>query len=278
MDILEVSEFWPEVADDLTLVKWSHATNSQDLLANAIEDDTMMIEADVSIGEGGVPIMAHPPQNESDLTLEEFMNTVIAASSKGIRKGVKLDFKFIEIVSPSLDILKTVEDKFHFPVWLNADILQGPGGSSTPVDAEQFLTLSTEYFPTATLSIGYTTSSEGQYTEEQLNAMFNILKQKGIVAPITLPLRACLAARSISEIVQFLRMVDEDGSFPTTITIWSSSSDEVDHEKLDRLITEVGKNRLYLDVPWEAETKLKPTNSAAVATSLSIVTALTMFF
>jgi hypothetical protein len=38
-------------------------------------------------------------------------------------------------------------------------------------------------------------------------------------------------------------MVDEDGSFPTTITIWSSSSDEVDHEKLDRLITEVGKNR-----------------------------------
>ena len=82
MDILEVTEFWPEFADDLTRVKWSHATNSQDLLANAIEDDTMMIEADVSIGEGGVPIMAHPPKNESDLTLEEFMNTVIAVSWK----------------------------------------------------------------------------------------------------------------------------------------------------------------------------------------------------
>merc|ERR1719339_593324 len=100
--------------------------------------------------------------------------------------------------------------------------------------------------------------------------MFNVLKQEGVVAPVTLPLRACLAARSIQEIVEFLRMVDDDGSFPTTITIWSSSSDEVDHEKLNRLINEVGKNRLYLDVPWEADTKLEKTNSAAVATSLSL--------
>ena len=80
MGIAEVPEFWPEVADDLTLVVWSHATNSQGMLATAMEDDTMMIEADVSIGEGGVPIMAHPPQNTSDLTLEEFMKTVIAVS------------------------------------------------------------------------------------------------------------------------------------------------------------------------------------------------------
>ena len=82
MDIIEVSEFWPEVANDLTLVKWSHATNSQELLEIAISDDTMMIEADVSIGEGDIPIMAHPPKNESDLTLEEFMNTVVAVSRK----------------------------------------------------------------------------------------------------------------------------------------------------------------------------------------------------
>ena len=40
-----------------------------------------------------------------------------------------------------------------------------------------------------------------------MNEMFDVLKQKGIVAPVTLPLRACLAARSISEIEQLLRMV-----------------------------------------------------------------------
>jgi len=249
MDILEVSEYWPEVADDLTQVKWSHATNSIDLLDTAIKDDTMMIEADISIGEGGVPIMAHPPLTESDLTLQEFMNTVIAASNKGVKKGVKLDFKFIDIVEPSLNIVKQLEDKFNFPLWLNADILQGPGGS-TPVDADRFLDLSTEYFPQATLSTGYTTSAEGQYTAEQMMEMFNTLNGKGIVAPVTLPLRASLTARSMLEVEQFLAKVEEDGSFPATLTIWGSASDNVDHENLDKLITEVGKNRIYLDVPW----------------------------
>eukprot|EP00092_Neocalanus_flemingeri_P002353 GFUD01002518.1.p1 GENE.GFUD01002518.1~~GFUD01002518.1.p1 ORF type:complete len:316 (-),score=64.31 GFUD01002518.1:46-945(-) len=271
MDIIEVSEFWPEVADDLTLVKWSHATNSRELLDTAIADDTMMIEADVSIGGGGIPIMAHPPQNESDLTLEEFMNTVIASANKGVRKGIKLDFKFIAIVKPSLDILKELEEKFRFPVWLNADILQGPGGSSTPVDADQFLNLCTEYFPEATLSIGYTTSAEGKYTAANMNEMFNLLKQKGIVSPVTLPLRACLAARSIAEIEQFLKMVDANESFPTTITIWSGTSDDVDLENLDKLITEIGKNRIYLDVPWTTAKN----GEAKIGSNLSVLTIFT---
>jgi len=33
-------------------VTWSHATNSIELLDNALKDGTMMIEADVSIGSG----------------------------------------------------------------------------------------------------------------------------------------------------------------------------------------------------------------------------------
>ena len=115
-------------------------------LQEAIAGDTMMIEADVSIGPGGEPIMAHPPAIDSDLSLQQFMDIVIAETEAGARKGIKLDFKAIEIVEPSLKMVKQVESKLNFPVWLNADIIVGPGGGP-PVDAEQFLSLCTQYIP-----------------------------------------------------------------------------------------------------------------------------------
>ena len=46
-------------------------------LATALADDTMMIEADVSAGEDGEPIMAHPPDTQSDLSLVLFLETVL---------------------------------------------------------------------------------------------------------------------------------------------------------------------------------------------------------
>ena len=36
--IVEVADYWPEVAADLSLVSWSHATNSQAELAAALQD------------------------------------------------------------------------------------------------------------------------------------------------------------------------------------------------------------------------------------------------
>jgi len=263
MQIVEVADFWPEVRDDLTLVIWSHATNSKELLEEAIEGDTMMIEADISIGEGGVPIMAHPPQTTSNLTLAEFLDLVVQANNLGTKKGIKLDFKFIEIVAPSLDILKELESQLTFPLWLNADILQGPGGNPHPVDADLFLDLCFQQFPSATLSIGYTTASEGSYTESQFLSMFNLIKEKGITSPVTLPLRASLAAESISEVLYFLRLADEQGSFPATITIWSGQADQVDFSNLEQLIERVGRDRTYMDVPWETGSNPKAASSSA---------------
>ena len=84
-----VADYWPEVAADLSLVSWSHATNSKAALAAAIQagnqpaiyltsqlmtvvqDSTMMIEADIVMGQGGEPVMAHPPANTSDLTTHQ---------------------------------------------------------------------------------------------------------------------------------------------------------------------------------------------------------------
>ena len=43
-------------------------------------------------------------------------------------------------------MVKAVESKLNFPIWLNADIIAGPGGGA-PVDADQFLALCSDYMP-----------------------------------------------------------------------------------------------------------------------------------
>jgi hypothetical protein len=59
---------------------------------------------------------------------------------------------------------------------LNADILPGPVNSTTqPVDADNFLKLCVEQFPSSTLSVGWTTRYDGlimngSYSEEQVSA------------------------------------------------------------------------------------------------------------
>ncbi len=83
--VVDVRDFWPHVAEDLTTATWGHATNSMEAVREALQDGgVMMLEADVSLGtlDGGsptslLPIMAHPPDNTSDLTLEQFVRNII---------------------------------------------------------------------------------------------------------------------------------------------------------------------------------------------------------
>ncbi len=60
-----------------------------------------MIEADVSLAETTrypVPIMAHPPINVSDITLEDWLIEVVRSNCG---KGIKLDFKSTRVVEPA---------------------------------------------------------------------------------------------------------------------------------------------------------------------------------
>lgn len=76
-----------------------------------------MLEADVVLGtlEGGsgvqIPVMAHPPDNVSDLSLEGFLTEVLTATQEGHRCGIKLDFKTVDVLSPSLLQLQLLEDQ-----------------------------------------------------------------------------------------------------------------------------------------------------------------------
>lgn len=51
-----------------------------------------------------IPIMAHPPNVTSDLSLDEFLKTVIAKNNGS--KGIKLDFKTTEALEKSKQILE----------------------------------------------------------------------------------------------------------------------------------------------------------------------------
>lgn len=55
--------------------------------------------------------MAHPPVNTSDLSLDEFLTQIQEfnkAKELQNKKGVKLDFKSIDVFERSLDLLKTL--------------------------------------------------------------------------------------------------------------------------------------------------------------------------
>lgn len=65
-----------------------------------------MVEADIVLGTVGnsseiIPIMAHPPNKTSDLSLADFLTAMV----KHKKKGVKLDFKTIEAFNASLELL-----------------------------------------------------------------------------------------------------------------------------------------------------------------------------
>lgn len=76
-----------------------------------IQGEIMMIEADVVMGTvtGSpevVPIMAHPPANQSELSLSQFLAIALAAGQT--KKGIKLDFKTIEAFENATTVLNTL--------------------------------------------------------------------------------------------------------------------------------------------------------------------------
>ena len=59
-------------AKDIT---WAHGVNSQEKLNKYLKTDILMFEADVLMRfnrNDTEPVMAHPPDDNSDLTLESF--------------------------------------------------------------------------------------------------------------------------------------------------------------------------------------------------------------
>lgn len=80
-------------------------------------------------------------------------------TNPALRKGIKLDFKKTDILRDSLVIVQSKLGQLNCPLWINADIVEGPewmqGLSSMKiVDANVFLSLLDELVPQATVSPG----------------------------------------------------------------------------------------------------------------------------
>lgn len=126
------------------------------------------------------PVMGHPPIDHSDISLESFLNQIYTFNSfTALKKGVKLDFKSIEVFNASMELLTSIWKKLDFPIWINADIIAGPveNTETVPVDPKGFF-VGCKQLPNAVLSIGWTTRwgpnfSNGSYTTAQA---FNMLK------------------------------------------------------------------------------------------------------
>ncbi|KAG7161241.1 protein FAM151B-like isoform X2 [Homarus americanus] len=263
-NIVDVADYFPEASDDLSKVIWGHAVNSKEELEKSIADAAMMmLEADVSAGrlvEQGeddpvIPIMAHPPSTESDLSLEMWIDKVIEANQDGKKKGAKLDFKDLTIVKESLELLKSRTEQINFPLWLNADILKGPVESTAvPLDAGKFLTWCSESFPQATLSIGWTTrftsadDEAGAYTKEMVEEMSDTLEANSIAQPITFPIRAAFVGQSLESLEWLVDNIPD-----CSVSVWSSPSDDIDVQALIALRENVGSDTVYFDLPEDQQ-------------------------
>ncbi|XP_077276580.1 protein FAM151B isoform X1 [Temnothorax americanus] len=271
------SEFFPELKGNLTKIVWAHAVNSMAELEKALSSgDVMMLEADVVMGKLNnttnsteIPIMAHPPATESDLSLEEFLNI----SNNNGSKGIKLDFKSNEAFDSSKSILTKLRPALKYPVFLNADILSGPVNATTaPLNAKDFLKGANDTIPEAVLSVGWTTRygkesniTEGRYTTEQLKKMVDTLKENRVTQPVTYPVRAGLAANDIDGITALLKNTTFANA---TLTIWSSEGDSVDAAQLSKLIREVGVDKVYVDVPKDLRSKLNLSGASAMTSAV----------
>jgi Uncharacterized conserved protein (DUF2181) len=132
----------------MSVQTWAHAVDSRQGLLDALQSDTITaIETDLIMGftngatdgQEKVPIMAHPPNTHSDLSMEAFID-IMRANAHRSNKVIKLDFKEQETVEPTLTAL--VKAQLPTTIFLNADILPGPGRrepGAVTIDAPFFL-------------------------------------------------------------------------------------------------------------------------------------------
>ena len=220
--------------------------NSFDL---EIVGNVMMLEADVLLrgqdteNETNVPIMAHPPAIDSDNTLEEWIDTVVKTN-----RGMKLDFKYTNVLEHALKILHKKKNLIKQPLWLNSDIFTGPNAIfSFPVNSTEFKRIVLKYFPESTLSIGWTTGwingiDNEVYTRAMINQMIEYCKD--IKQPITFPVRAAMVKASWGHLSHLLNQ-----SRSYSLTIWSSKNDDVDPDDMVFVRKNSEISRIYYDLP-----------------------------
>jgi len=165
---------------------------------------------------------------------------------------MKFDFKSLGAVRPALTIVNARRHDIKGPVWINADLLPGPGNKPTTIPANEFLSAA-RLFPEATLSIGWTIIRKQadyglKYTMTHVQDMYNLVRH--LPQPVTFPVRAEQFRDSLDEFDWLLQQ-----SHGYTLTIWTSHGDNVTKADMDFTKKRFERSRVYFDLPDE----LRPT-------------------
>ncbi|XP_072438383.1 protein FAM151B [Chiloscyllium punctatum] len=226
---------------DAVEIIWYHAANRKAQMEEALKSDAHMIEADILIASQGShrgePIMAHPPETDSDNTLHNWLSEVRQSD-----KGIKLDFKSLSAVEPAMKMLISMKDLLTRPVWINADILPGPN------ESKDFLRIVTSYLPHVTLSLGWRTDSS--YTWEMVKEMEQICQT--LNQPVTFPVRAALVRPSWP---QLSWLVEQSERY--SLTVWTAREDLYTVEDMLYIRENVDKSRIYFDLFEPQNSKLR---------------------
>ncbi len=217
-------------------VTWAHAVNDKERLKRFCSDNTMMIEGDISLSKNGEIIMAHPPKRESDLTFDEWIETILK-----FHKGAKLDFKDPAVVIPVLKELEKM--KIDIPIFLNADILRGPGGSDLVFNPSEFISNCNEYYSKANyLSLGWTVGYTllGKYTSKMVNDMISAGRES--IIPVTVSVLAYYMPRSWNALREIFEKSED------TITIWDIKKVRVSEKLKNWIKSNMDKNRTFVDL------------------------------
>ncbi|XP_031363242.2 protein FAM151B [Lonchura striata] len=235
-------------ARDGAAVRWFHAANSRARAARAARSDVHMVEVDVVLrGGDGDPVLAHPPDTDSDITLQEWL--ALMASTN---KGIKLDFKSLAAVGPSLELLGQVGQRLARPVWLNGDVVPGPRGDRAPLDARAFLRATTACCPDATLSLGWSTGCHRRpgYGWPMVQEMWQLCQP--LSQPVTFAVRAALVPDSLPQLQWLLQQCPR-----YSLTVWTGKEDVYSVEDLLLIRENFDKSRVYYDIfePQNSEFK-----------------------
>lgn len=277
-DIEDIFQFFPDCQNDGLNLRWAHAVNSWELLNATLNSETAnetrvhMIEGDVILRESTrISVMAHPPATDSNLTFEDWLKTINSFQIRDLKVGAKADFKSLDAAKESLKIIQQYRSSLMVPLWLNADIVRGPGFSGRPVNAKEFLRDCTDFGPNLTLSIGWTTpKSIDQYRCRRGYAWLEILALYHQIVPfiretaasvqlprLTFAVRASLVKPSYQRLLWLLDacvMAAGGDQFTDrfSITLWTSSADQLtqdDYLSITYLRLTLGKDRVFIDLP-----------------------------
>ncbi|XP_076453677.1 uncharacterized protein LOC143288898 [Babylonia areolata] len=239
-------------------ITWYSALNTRDRLEAALasrKKEAVMLEADVShrsydatIPEKEQLMMSLGRDVKSDLSLEDWLDTVIAAR----RAGIKLNFMAADSVERALQLLRARSgDLEHVPVWLTVSVVTGPGGDGNLVDVSWVMRMVNGTYPRAQLVLAWSADCCGdegvRFGRGTMESMLQVCQQ--IPQPIIVSAPATQAASQWRHFRWLLESSDR-----LSLYLWSPEDDkswknDTSYYDLLSVRNDWDKRRIFYNLP-----------------------------